>query len=418
MERIVLPPQQKVEAYLPIDLRITRWELYQELRHVPIMSGGRLVHTLILPWHISMDAARLRIEESAPPNHNWLLTANSPDNWMVHQLPLPERVRAKLQELERIKQFERGGMKAAPKHLLHVHMKHSGEIQDWKVELDMTVGYLVKVIALEEDTHEKDVLIMRGAHVPGAEECIVSYLPTVQVYLIDKMVQYVDMSRDHLRAGVLWQWSKKGGIPWPREYLPVPKGPPLVLSPHQLPEAPQVLHVYLRPAHCLHELYVVHMHSDAVVGDVLRNLEPITGYVASSMLLVKEGVVLSTKEHAAVCNPMSFILVGDQLQAVDVCAAQAADWCDLWSLSCSTETTSRGGARTARTAQQPRAVMLLWAEDKKRREIDGLNVLTVRMLLRAEQRTVAAVLHSRSAAQTREVMVAAYRRAGLVMDTT
>ena len=55
--------------------------------------------------------------------------------------------------------------------------------------------------------------------------------------------------------------------------------------------------------------------------------------------------------------------------------------------------------------------MLVWAEDKIRREIDGLNVLTVRMLLRAEQRTVSAVLHSRSATQTREIMVAAYRRA-------
>ena len=60
--------------------------------------------------------------------------------------------------------------------------------------------------------------------------------------------------------------------------------------------------------------------------------------------------------------------------------------------------------------------MLIWAEDKVRREIDGLKQLTVRMILRAEQRTVAAVLHSRSATQTREVMVAAYRRTGLMMD--
>ena len=60
--------------------------------------------------------------------------------------------------------------------------------------------------------------------------------------------------------------------------------------------------------------------------------------------------------------------------------------------------------------------MLMWAEDKISREVPGLNMLTVRMLLRAEQRTVSAVLHARSATQTREVVNAAYRRAGLCMD--
>ena len=44
-------------------------------------------------------------------------------------------------------------------------------------------------------------------------------------------------------------------------------------------------------------------------------------------------------------------------------------------------------------------------------------MLTVRMLLRAEQRTVSAVLHARSEAQTKEVVRAACRRAGLTMGT-
>ena len=39
VERIVLPPQHIVDAYMPIDMRVTRWELYQDIRHVPVMSG-------------------------------------------------------------------------------------------------------------------------------------------------------------------------------------------------------------------------------------------------------------------------------------------------------------------------------------------------------------------------------------------
>ena len=61
------------------------------------------------------------------------------------------------------------------------------------------------------------------------------------------------------------------------------------------------------------------------------------------MLLVKEGVLLSSREHAVVCNPLSYLLVGDQLQAEDECVSQAADWCDLWSVSATTKATPRGG---------------------------------------------------------------------------
>ena len=324
VEIVRLPPQQAVEAYMPIDLRVSRWELYQELRHVPVMTGGRLVHTIILPWHINMDCAKHRVEERAPPNRNWLLTAVTPDSWIVHQLLLPEHVRIRLQEFDRIRELSQGGMRASPKSVIHVDMKHTGQIQNWKVDLDMTIGYFVKTIAMEEDMDERDVLIMRGTHILGAEEYIVSYMPTVQVYLIDKIVQYEEMTKDSLGAGVLWQWSKRGGVPWPKECLPVPRGLPVVFGPHQQPEAPQVLHCSLKPAHSPEELYVVHLKADATVADVIWNLQPITGYESSSMLLVQEGVVLSRREHAAVCNPLTYLLVGDQLQAADECVAQAA----------------------------------------------------------------------------------------------
>ena len=124
--RVLLPPQPAIEAYMPLDMRVTRWELYQELCHVPVMAGGKVVHTIILPWHLSMDNAKHRVDECAPHHRNWLLKAASPDIWLVHQLISPESVKLRLYELDRIRDMERGGMRATPKMPLRVHMKHSG----------------------------------------------------------------------------------------------------------------------------------------------------------------------------------------------------------------------------------------------------------------------------------------------------
>ena len=81
VDRVVLPPQQKINAYKPVDLRATRWELYQEMRQVPAMAWGRILHALLLPWHLTMDRARHRVDESAPPRHHWLLSAASTRTW-------------------------------------------------------------------------------------------------------------------------------------------------------------------------------------------------------------------------------------------------------------------------------------------------------------------------------------------------
>ena len=84
VEKIVLPPQTKVIAHDPVDLRLSRWELYQRVRQVPVMSYGVVQKTLILPWHITMDHAKMRIDDRAPPHKEWLLTAASPHDWVLH----------------------------------------------------------------------------------------------------------------------------------------------------------------------------------------------------------------------------------------------------------------------------------------------------------------------------------------------
>ena len=277
--------------------------------------------------------------------------------------------------------------------------------------------------------------------------------------MLELMEANSPLTMDHMKAGVIWQRAKKGAHPW--QALPVPRGAPVVYGPEPTPPT-GLIHCYLKPAHDTDEMYVVHVPCNATVSDVLKNLESITHYDSKSMIIVKEGCVLATYEHAAVCNPMAHLLVGDILHLVDVVSSQAAEWSDLWSVSHTTEPlspgggsklastcdmkymemfmdavkpslgsqgemvygmmdntsayiTCRGGARNERAGQQPRAVMLVWAEDKIKRELEGVNLLTVRMLLKAEQRTVSAILHKRTSAQTKEVLQAACRRAGLTM---
>ena len=71
----------------------------------------------------------------------------------------------------------------------------------------------------------------------------------------------------------------------------------------------------------------------------------------------------------------------------------------------------RGGARAA--AVEPRTAMFTWATQKIARECPECQPRTAAVILRGETRVIAAVLNTRSAAQTREVMRAAYRRAAI-----
>ena len=59
----------------------------------------------------------------------------------------------------------------------------------------------------------------------------------------------------------------------------------------------------------------------------------------------------------------------------------------------------------------PRQAMIIWAADKVAEEYPEAPQPTVLTLLRAEARVASAVMHSRSGAQVREVIRAAYKRA-------
>ena len=80
------PPQYEIRMQDPTNLRNTFWELYQRVRHIPVMSDGTLIHTVVVPWELPMMLARYRIERQSPSHECWQLSALTPENWIFHRL--------------------------------------------------------------------------------------------------------------------------------------------------------------------------------------------------------------------------------------------------------------------------------------------------------------------------------------------
>ena len=76
----------------------------------------------------------------------WLLTA-SPHDWVLHQIPLSEHMREELHELDILREQarQRGGM-ITGKVPLRVYLVHMEEMQQWKVDADMDIEYLIKAL--------------------------------------------------------------------------------------------------------------------------------------------------------------------------------------------------------------------------------------------------------------------------------
>ena len=210
IESVLLPAQPRCEALHPMDLMATRWELCEEIRHVPVMAAGRATATVILPWSLSMDMARYLLEDHTPPSQHWQLSAVSSDISVIHQVLLPEQVRKDLEELDMLRERQRGGIRRGAKVPLEVCVQSTGQTQAWKVDTDTTIECFINALALDMDAPEENVLLMKGEHIPCIDEVIPPYLPIVKLYPLDDENENVDLSIDAIAAGKI---GKKGHLP-------------------------------------------------------------------------------------------------------------------------------------------------------------------------------------------------------------
>ena len=65
----------------------------------------------------------------------------------------------------------------------------------------------------------------------------------------------------------------------------------------------------------------------------------------------------------------------------------------------------------------PKKAMMRWAQHKLRTDAPTIVGPTSTMLLKAEARAISALMNCKSPAQTKQIMVAAYRRAGLLVHS-
>ena len=223
-------------------------------------------------------------------------------------------MREELQELEWLREQarQRGGM-ITGKVPLRVYLVHIEEMQQWKVDTDMDTAYLIKAFAEEYETEVTNVLLMRDKHIPGLHEIITSYLPEVQVYILDCIDEEKVMTMHTMRSAVMWQRSKHDRFPWGVPLLPRPMGKPVSYLPLKGAVVPAMYKCMLRSAHAPQEIYVVDICEKATIGDMLTILEKSTHLQKKALMVVKEGKVIPTYAKAMIALPVSFLLEGSRM---------------------------------------------------------------------------------------------------------
>ena len=184
-----------------------------------------------------------------------------------------------------------------------------------------------------------------------------------------------------------WQRMTRSGS-MRKPSLPSPTGPPTVLAPLQEEEGeqpePQVTSVVVQLAHSREDIYKVTLDATATVSDVLLAMENTTRFNRESMLLLVGDMVVPTYLPVSRIDDYVYLLVGQSLGSLLTCACLPSQGRLIGLLIGESGVMVRGGARAERRTQELQAVMIVWAEDKVRREVPGLNPLTVTMLLQAE----------------------------------
>ena len=90
--RLTIPNAAVVQARSPIDTRVSRWELYQAHKEIPMMKNGMVVRYVVIPQVTSLKGAQVRLNMHAPWEETWKIMAIDADNWVVVATRLPASV--------------------------------------------------------------------------------------------------------------------------------------------------------------------------------------------------------------------------------------------------------------------------------------------------------------------------------------
>ena len=360
--RINAPPP--VRAYRPYDLRRGTWEFLQRHRLVPVITNGHVTSTLILTMDMDLQMAYRRVQAATHLRRYWQMVTFGYDTWYVHSLQLPESVQEALDELQHYRdRLLRGGMPAGSRVLFtYVHAIESDHYYVMEYDEEV-VAQLIVYISEYLPYHTDDIVAITDQHVLHLDDPLDALLEQ-HLYII--LLAHMDNFR--------WPWTKMEMLVMAiyqrgrtsRDYETQLIGPYSVEADAEWANMFELCRGGRRDGVCLHLPY----HNKHWKGK--KEVE--TAYT----MFEEEPYMMKVTYRGGMQQPPQ---QSQQPQQRDM---------------------------------DPRHMMITWALQKASREAPEACQATVQMLCRAENRTVMALLNAKSPAQTKHVLEAAYRRAGMM----
>ena len=323
----------------PLDLRNGPWEVRQAERYIPILRRGMVSGTVVVSKETSLSSVQHRLDITCIADKHWRVMALTHEEWCIVATSLPQDIAEDLEELQELREQQRGGMKAdndreepiayrlahRPTSIYHYQPEGPGEV----------IAEMVCYIADRNGQSTDDVILITHDHVPFLHERLDSF-PPASLHVVFLAYLY----HPHMIGS--WMWS-----------------------PFSLTQA-------------------------ANMQRGLRTDPPYDGTRRPSVFPPRP-----------VNLPLTF---------------QTSEYEEDGQSGCGKlQRQQRGGAKKIPQDKErdPKQRMISWANDKVQEHAPQVMGPTLNMLMRAETRTVTALLNSKNQHQTKEIITAAYRRAGL-----
>ena len=354
-----------------IDLRRGVWEQVHPVRHVPIIGSTGLEGRAILSTRLSPERCQPRLERNAPWNYTYTLHVIG-DVWIIISQELPAEVQESLHRLACYEEWDENAW--APRGGAHTQQSMAQEVTGDRPSLPQELLRDLEGEAAN-DVPTQIVLVK----IPPTQERIV--LLRMPLHLTvqeagDRAEQQFHMPKGSCKI----QSAAPTGALLPN--VPVPRAIPPTCA-----AAMRMLKISKPTA-----------ETETVYMPKLWNVETLKNYYKEmtgdmNICIKQRGRELSPERRLA-------DLHGDDTQLCDG----------------SHEGAVRGGARSPRpqdSHQQRRQEMQGWALQRLQENLPSLDSKLMKTLLKAENRTVSAVLNARSPMQLVHIASAALKRASL-----
>ena len=375
VQRIQLGARRTYDVPYLKDLRVTRWEAYQSQRLIPVLYQGEVVETILVSSEVPIEVVQRRLDLWRTWRLLYTLMALDAYTWVIVRQPLPLLAlecieqclrRRRLEQLQPERAGLRPGMADAMTQTSWTSNRSTQTV--WTASSSSPTFW---------DDQQFIIVWIFMCHDPRPKPVpwVVNVMTTAG-QLRNSLANHIKVSPEFLMMSTYDR----------------PIGDMVYL--HDLVSGPIIIHVDgeqgSHGSRCNYQIQW--QHEDSPVVDSLD-------------FVVDPPSPAEMNLHVVPPQPAPVVETVDSDGNVEMLMDEAPP---------QHPPQPRAGARNSRpNMQDHRTQMIAWAMDKISRRFPHYNQSTVLMLLKAESRTVTAMLNCRSDIQLADVICAAYRRAGL-----